>query len=262
MILRNFEGREQLDVSGLNKITVLLDRSESELTEIGFNKWTPNQVGPPHNHPEKDQVFFIHSGHGVVMLGNNRYNVAPGDVLYVPSGLVHQTITTEEPLAYVLYNVFNDVTKEGHTTFADHIEKVKGIRKKQAEQGLAGIKELDSNSVTNNPVFIQGSSIGIKEKTGSFSSIELLNSEKTNGFTFSIAKIGAQKKKVMSAVNYNEKAFFVVEGDGTIEIEKETSKIRQGDLFYVSFGMPIFIETKNKGVTMLYIEVNVNKQVL
>lgn len=261
MILRNFEGREQLDVSGLNKITVLLDRSESELTEIGFNKWTANQQGPPHNHPEKDQVFFIHSGCGVVMLGNDSHSVAPGDVLYVPSGLVHQTITKEEPLAYVLYNVFNDATKEGHTTFADHIEKVKGIRKKQAEQGLAGIRKLDSNSVVNNPKFIHSSHFDIKDKPGSFSSIDLLNSEMTNGFTFSIAIIGAQNKKMMSAESYSEKAFFVVEGDGTIGIGEETSKIKKGDLFYVPPGRSLLMETKNMDVIMLCMEVNINKQV-
>jgi hypothetical protein len=35
MIKRNYQQGEKLDVAGLNEITVLVDRSETELTETG-----------------------------------------------------------------------------------------------------------------------------------------------------------------------------------------------------------------------------------
>lgn len=259
MIIRNIKGQEQLDVSGLNKITVLLDRSESELAEIGFNEWTPNQLGPPHNHPEKDQVFFIYSGIGVVKLGNDRYDVARGDVVYVPSGLVHQTITTqEEPLTYVLFNVFNDVSKEGHATFADHIEKVKEIRKQQAESGSANIRDLDSKGVINNPKFIQNMVINIESDSVVTQSFELLNSEETNRFSFSVVKFPPNGNEVLKAEQNKECALFIVEGGGEITLEDENDRVGEGDLFYVPPGKTIPIKTRNENTTMLRIEINVN----
>jgi len=58
-------------------------------------------------------------------------------MVYVPPKVVHQTIVTgSEPLSYLLFNAFLDASKEGHASFADHIQKVKSIRKEQAS--LAG----------------------------------------------------------------------------------------------------------------------------
>ena len=54
MIHRYYKEGQKLDVAGLNEITVLLDRSETELTEIGWNCWRPNLDGPPHKHNDKD----------------------------------------------------------------------------------------------------------------------------------------------------------------------------------------------------------------
>ncbi len=258
MIIRNIKGQEQLDVSGLNKITVLLDRSESALSEIGFNEWRPNQDGPPHNHPEKDQVFFIYSGIGVVKLANDRYDVARGDVVYVPAGLVHQTVTEREPLTYVLFNVFNDASKEGHATFADHIEKVKGIRKQQAEKGSAGSVDSDSGLVINNPKFIRNMVINKESHSELTPPLELLNSEETNRFSFSVVKIPPGSNEALTAEQYKESAFFIVEGGGEITLEDETGRAGKGDLFYVPPGKMIPLETREENTTMLRIDVTVS----
>ena len=39
MIHRYYKEGQKLDVAGLNQITVLLDRTETELTEIALNEW-------------------------------------------------------------------------------------------------------------------------------------------------------------------------------------------------------------------------------
>lgn len=44
---------QKLDVSGLNEITVLIDRSETALTEVAINSWSPGLDGPPHAHEAK-----------------------------------------------------------------------------------------------------------------------------------------------------------------------------------------------------------------
>ena len=64
MLHRYYKDGQKLDVAGLNQITVLIDRSETELTEVGLNEWRPKLDGPPHKHDEKDQIFYISSGEG------------------------------------------------------------------------------------------------------------------------------------------------------------------------------------------------------
>ena len=134
MIHRRFDSGELLDVAGLNTIRVVLDRSETQRTEIGLERWRAGLVGPPHSHEQKEQVFFVTSGSGRVRVGDEDRPVTTGDVVFIPAGTEHQTIASpNEDLEYLLFNAFLDERKEGHATFADHIEKVKAIRREQAD---------------------------------------------------------------------------------------------------------------------------------
>ena len=139
MICRHFKQGQKLNVADLNEITVLIDRSETELTEVALNSWKAGLDGPPHFHDQKEQLFFITQGNGVVKIGDAAYSAAVGDLFYVPAGVVHQTVTGDGlPLEYLLFNAFLSEDKEGHASFADHIEKVKATRKLQAQTQQAG----------------------------------------------------------------------------------------------------------------------------
>ena len=254
MICRNYRDGQKLDVSGLNEITVLLDRSESGLTEIGYNKWSPNQDGPPHKHPDKDQVFYIHDGVGDVFLGGEKHSVKPGDLVYVPSGLLHQTITTtSRPLCYVLFNVFNDASKEGHMTFADHIEKVKLIRRAQADSGRSDADGISADPIKNKPVvlpeiFLPGEN-GIVPVTTQV----LLDWHQTNRFEFRIEFLKAGLNRVLQAQNNVEMAFFVLDGDLQAESGDTTLEVREGDLFYIPAGIACKLQSQNEGAHLLQI---------
>ena len=135
MICRRYNQGPRLDVAGLNQITVVLDRSETARTEIGLNLWRAGLVGPRHRHEQKEQTFFVTAGSGWVVVGDEKRAVSKGDVVFVPAGVEHQTLASPaEPLEYLLYNAFLTGEKEGHVSFADHIEKVKATRKAQAER--------------------------------------------------------------------------------------------------------------------------------
>ena len=82
MLHKYYKDGQQLDVAGLNKIIVLIDRSESELSEIGFNEWRPQLDGPPHKHGDKDQVFYITNGIGKVKLGDETFAVKEDSVYH------------------------------------------------------------------------------------------------------------------------------------------------------------------------------------
>lgn len=252
MIHRYYKDGKIIDVSGLNQITVLLDRSETELTEIGFNEWRPRLDGPPHKHIDKDQVFYIYSGTGIVKLGDEAHKAEPGYLFYVPAGLIHQTITTgNEPLCYVLFNVFNDSDKEGHTSFADHIEKVKLIRKKQAETGRADIDGLRSVHNINPPKVIQNTSSGQEFDFGSNKTILLLDRNHTNRFDFMLVHWPAGSKGAMVAHTEKEQTFFVLHGKGLVTIGNEKANVKPGDLIFVPRNTPHTTETTDKELSYL-----------
>ncbi len=135
MIYRHPAQGQKLQVSGLNEITVLIDRSETALTEVAMNSWSPKLDGPPHAHDRKEQNFLVTSGRGDVVIGGERFSAAPGDFFYVPAGVVHQTINLEpeKRLEYFLFNAFLGADKEGHASFAAHIDVVKETRQLQAK---------------------------------------------------------------------------------------------------------------------------------
>jgi mannose-6-phosphate isomerase-like protein (cupin superfamily) len=254
MICRNYRDGQKLDVSGLNEITVLLDRSESGLTEIGYNIWSPNQNGPPHKHPDKDQVFYIHDGVGEVVLGEEKFSVKPGDLIYVPSGLLHQTnTTTSRPLCYVLYNVFNDATIKGKLTFADHIEKVKSIRRAQADSGRSDADGIQVDAVKNEPVVHKEIFLPERKKQSKDTTRVLLDVHQTNHFDFRIESVDAGKNRVLPAQMKVEAAFFVLNGEMTAESGNTIQNVREGDLFFIPRGIACNLKPKGEGVHFLLI---------
>ena len=235
MIHRYYKEGQKLDVAGLNQITVLLDRTETELTEIALNEWRAGLEGPPHAHAEKDQVFYIVSGEGKVIVADEVYAVKPGCLVYVPTGSRHQSITTsKEPLGYILYNVFNTSDKEGHATFADHIEKVKEIRKKQAETGESDISGAEvAISPTKKTKFFSNVMEGKTYDFGSNSTTLLLDRTETNKFEFVVVKWPPHSKGAMVAHKEKEQTFFILSGEGKVTIGDETENVKPGDLIFV-----------------------------
>jgi mannose-6-phosphate isomerase-like protein (cupin superfamily) len=234
MIHRYYTEGEKLDVAGLNVVTVLIDRSETELTEIGHNCWRPRLDGPPHKHNDKDQIFYITSGVGKVKLGNEIYDVKKGNIAYVPAGLVHQTITTgDEPLCYMLFNIFNNTNKEGHLSFKDHIEKVKQIRKQQAESGKADVDgqiELDEIKA---PKFIDNIYNAGKNEKGKVGTIILLEKNETNRCELNLVKLSIDAEEEKTKSESKERTIFILNGIGEITIDGESAEVKTGDVLFV-----------------------------
>src|ERR1700719_3627759 len=140
MICRRDDQGPRLQVPNLNQIRVLIDRSETCFTEVGLNTWRAGLLGPPHNHEAKEQIFYIINGTGLIVLGPERFSVKPGDTVYIPPAVVHQTIADHDgPLTYVLFNDFLDDRKEGHSSFAEHVKALGETRSQQATMGTQNI---------------------------------------------------------------------------------------------------------------------------
>lgn len=252
MIIRFYKNGQKLDVAGLNEITVLLDRSETEFSEIGWNCWKPNLDGPPHKHNDKDQIFYITDGIGIVKVGNKKHNVKSGCMVYVPAGIVHQTITTgDEPLCYILFNIFNTLGKEGHDSFADHIEKVKQIRKQQAETGIVTVDEEETLPHIKASKFLSDVNDGKLYEFGSNTTTLLLERNETNRVEFALIKWREGQRGAMVAHKDKEQVFFIIEGQGKVTIDGVTETVKPGNLIFVPRNTPHTTEAIGGELTYL-----------
>ncbi len=253
MIKRYYKEGEQLDVAGLNKITVLLDRSESEFTEVGHNVWRANLDGPPHKHEDKDQIFYITAGTGTIKLGDTAHKIQPGCLLYVPANLVHQTLTNNgESISYLLLNIFNTQHKEGHASFADHIEKVKLIRKQQAATQQSAVADTLEDTISQRkPKFLPNIQIGKTYEFGSNQSRLLIDRTETGRCELLVVIWPPHNKGAMVAHSEKEQSFFVLKGKGEITIDGETQSVKPGDFIYVPRNTPHTTETKDSELEYL-----------
>lgn len=67
----------------------------------------PGETVPKHTHPDEDQVYFVASGAGFVVLDGERTDVTAGSSVLIPLGTEHEiTNTGADPLDYVFFVVF------------------------------------------------------------------------------------------------------------------------------------------------------------
>ena len=78
-----------------NNVTrrVLSDAPELMLVEFAF---AADGVGPPHSHPHV-QSTLVRSGRFEFTIGDERFEVGPGDAFVIPSGAVHSCRALGEP---------------------------------------------------------------------------------------------------------------------------------------------------------------------
>jgi quercetin dioxygenase-like cupin family protein len=254
MICRRSQQGRRLDVAGLNEIIVLVDRSETQLTEVGLNTWRKGLEGPPHSHDAKEQIFYVTAGVGEVVVGNARYSVRPGSLVYVPPRVVHQSIVTgDAPLTYLLFNAFLDASKEGHASFAEHIEKVKLVRKQQAESQRADVANADAvGAVTDRPgKHVEDIRRGPVFDFGSNTSTLLLERTETRRSEVTLVNWRAGQRGAMVSHQEKEQTFFVLEGHGRITVGGETAEVRPGDVVFVPWQAPHTTEAGERDLIYL-----------
>lgn len=67
----------------------------------------PGETVPKHTHTDEDQVYYVASGTGFVILDGERTDVEAGSSVLIPLGTEHEiTNTGSEPLDYVFFVVF------------------------------------------------------------------------------------------------------------------------------------------------------------
>jgi len=258
MILKRYDQGERLDVAGLNEITVLIDRSCTARAEPGLNTWVPGRNGPPHQHEAKEQIFFVIAGSGTIRVGDETFSVQPRDFIYVPAGVVHQTVANGPgPLQYLLFNAFLNEDKEGHATFAEHVAAVKQVRRAQADQqdAAAGGGTAVATASARRGKHIRDI-FGVKMyEFGSNTTHLLLDRAEAERCEVTVVSWPAGNKGAMVSHSEKEQTFFVLEGSGEVTVDGETRPVTVGDVVFVPWKAPHTTEAGPDG-PLIYVCLN------
>ncbi len=61
----------------------------------------PGREGAPDIHPNADEIYYVVSGEGRLLLGDEAYTVRKGMTVFIPRNVTHQTFNTgDEDLCY------------------------------------------------------------------------------------------------------------------------------------------------------------------
>lgn len=187
----------------------------------------------------------------MVVVGSARYAVKPGSLVYLPPRVVHQTIVTgEAPLSYLLFNAFLDASKEGHASFAEHIEQVKQLRQQQAQHGRADVGGSTATPVSDRagrhiPDVAFASGSAVTSPILLLSRAETCRSEVTR-----LAWIGPTPAAATACAD-REQTLFFLEGRGHVRVGKETAEIGPGDVVFVPCGVTYQVESDACGLRAL-----------
>jgi mannose-6-phosphate isomerase-like protein (cupin superfamily) len=236
VICRHYQDGEQLDVAGLNRITVLVDRSQTALTEVGWNFWKPDIDGPPHFHEAKEQIFLATEGEATVTISGRDYHLGPNDLLHVPMGSMHRTVVLHgEPHAYLLYNAFRDSDKEGKQSFVHHLSEAKHIRRRQADEAAAGatVDWAHSDQIGSfahiDPALPAGATVAVES---------LVTRAATLRSAADTLRLGAGHSLALDLHPGSEKTLFVLAGAGACQADGATYTLGPGTVVYVPAGVP------------------------
>ncbi|MEA1965331.1 MAG: cupin domain-containing protein, partial [Candidatus Aerophobetes bacterium] len=247
MICKNYKEGKKLRVAELNEIVVLIDRSETALTEVGLNIWRADLTGPVHAHDQKEQIFYVTSGTGIVIVGSAKYEVKPQDLIYVPAGVKHRTIAGAKGLEYFLFNAFLTADKEGDSSFADHIDRVKDIRTAQTQQTISGWgKGTPTTSKKGKYICNIEEYEGKRFDFGSNATILLLDRIETERCEATLVIWPSDSKGPIVAHKDKEQTFFILSGTGWVTIADETMPIKPGDVVFVPYNTPHTTKTDDE----------------
>jgi uncharacterized RmlC-like cupin family protein len=89
---------------GLTKDLVGPERMGSEMIRLKITEYQPGFTHKLHMHPSQEEVIFVLEGRGITETREDKIEIGPGSVVFVPAGVYHATVnlSTTEPLRAVI----------------------------------------------------------------------------------------------------------------------------------------------------------------
>jgi len=89
---------------GLTKDLVGPERMGSEKIRVKITEYLPGYSHKLHMHPTQEEVIFVLEGRGITETREDKIEIGPGSVVFVPAGVYHATINLSytEPLRAII----------------------------------------------------------------------------------------------------------------------------------------------------------------
>jgi quercetin dioxygenase-like cupin family protein len=107
---------------------LVIDRSESAVTEVFIVVLEPGEAPPLHKHPDTEQVFYMLQGEGELRVGDGGadcHRVKPGDVVRIPPDIWHRIVNDGKiDIRYVSIDAFPGARPSDEPTWDDHVRAI------------------------------------------------------------------------------------------------------------------------------------------
>jgi mannose-6-phosphate isomerase-like protein (cupin superfamily) len=107
---------------------LVIDRSVAQASEVFMVEIEPGKGPPVHQHDDTEQVFYVVSGRGTLMIGPagsaESFAVVPGDVVLVPASTPHTVRAEGGVMRYVAVDSFVDPNAKDEPTWDEHVQAV------------------------------------------------------------------------------------------------------------------------------------------
>lgn len=107
---------------------LVMDRAEATASESFITVMEPGEAPPLHVHHDTEQVFFVLSGRGRLIVGADEADqgpIGPGDLVRIPPGTWHKVpCVGDEPLRYLVVDVFPGGRPSAEPTWESHVRVV------------------------------------------------------------------------------------------------------------------------------------------
>jgi mannose-6-phosphate isomerase-like protein (cupin superfamily) len=103
---------------------LVLDRSETQHSEVFIVVLEPNEAPPLHKHDNTEQIFYILEGKGILTIkGESTISVNVGDIIRIPKGYFHSIIAINNTtLKYLAVDCFSSDRNKDEKTWDDHVK--------------------------------------------------------------------------------------------------------------------------------------------
>lgn len=69
---------------------------------LGFSKVNVGGRSNPHSHEKEEEIFYVVSGRGKIIVGDEECEIEPGSCVYIPEKTTHQLINTSDETLKVI----------------------------------------------------------------------------------------------------------------------------------------------------------------
>lgn len=107
---------------------LVMDRADATASESFITVLEPGEAPPLHVHHDTEQVFYVLSGQGRLITGEDEQDqgpIVPGDLVRIPPGTWHKVpCVGDQPLRYLVVDVFPGGRPTAEPTWEAHVRVV------------------------------------------------------------------------------------------------------------------------------------------